>query len=372
MKKPIQGREQTILPFSRYIALRMNQFHFRSSQLRWLAAAILASFLSFFFWGLFLAGKARADEAVCQGIDLVAELAEQDPVLLQRIKAEAASIPNGDRLLWRVEKGSSKPSYLFGTMHVTDPRVTELPRSAKDAFTAAETVVIETTDILDKQAMMAAMAAKPELMMFPGKETLADHLSAEESQIVEKALQERGMPLQSVAKMKPWILISLVSLPECEIKRQQQGTPVLDAKLAMEAKAAGKQIAGLETVEEQLSAMASLPMELHIQGLVGTLALGDRMDDLIETMISLYLAGEPGMFRPALSELLELEGREEADYAEFEKRMVEMRNHVMAERAEPLLEKGGAFIAVGAMHIPGETGLVSLLRQAGYRVTPAD
>ena len=78
------------------------------------------------------------------------------------------------------------------------------------------------------------------------------------------------------------------------------------------------------------------------------------------------------MFRPALGQLLRIEGQEEADYAAFEKRMVEMRNYVMAERAEPLLESGSAFIAVGAMHLPGETGLVTLLRQAGYRLQPVD
>ena len=340
----------------------------RFRRLWWLLPACLSGFLLAFA----PAEHARAEEIACTGTDLVGQLAEKDPALLRKIKDEAAAIPNGKGLLWRVEKDGIAPSYLFGTMHLTDPRVTELPAAAKGAFAEAKTVVIETKDILDRNAMMAAMAEKPELMMFSGKENLADHLTQEERESVEKALKERGMPLGSVLKMKPWILISLVSLPECELQRQRQGLPVLDAKIAQEAKAEGKEVAGLETVSEQLAAMASLPVELHIQGLVGTLALGDRMDDLIETMVSLYLAGETGMFRPALGQLLRIEGQEEADYAAFEKRLVEMRNYVMAERAEPLLESGSAFIAVGAMHLPGETGLVTLLRQAGYRLQPVD
>jgi len=370
---PIHGRERPISPFSGFIDERMDQPQFRSGRVKRLVPSLIASFLfALSFLVLPFGGKAQAQDSACKGVDLVAQLAEKDPALLRRIRQEAAAIPNGDGLLWRVEKDGSAPSYLFGTMHVTDPRVTELPASARNAFAEAETVVIETTDILNQKAMMTAMAEQPELMMFSGNESLADYLTAEERTIMEKTLGERGMSLQSVIKMKPWILISLVSLPECELDRQQQGEPVLDAKLAQEAKTEGKKIAGLETVAEQLSAMASVPMELHIRGLVGTLALGDRMDDLIETMISLYLAGEPGMFRPALGELLQLEGEEEADYAVFEKQMVEMRNHVMAERAQPLLDQGGAFIAIGAMHLPGETGLVALLRQAGYRVSRAD
>ncbi len=60
----------------------------------------------------------------------------------------------------------------------------------------------------------------------------------------------------------------------------------------------------------------------------------------------------------------------------FEKALLTDRNHVMAERAVPLLEKGNAFIAVGAMHLPGNEGLISLLKQKGYSLTvqnlPAD
>jgi len=317
-------------------------------------------------------GVARAEEIVCTGANLVPELAEKNPALLQKMKEEAAATPNGEGLLWRVEGKGAAPSYLFGTMHVTDPRVTEPPEASKAALAEARTVVIETTDILDRQAVMAAMLAKPELMMFPAGESLTDHLSSEERKLVERALEKRGIPLQSVVKTKTWLLVSLVSLPECELKRQQAGALVLDAKLAQDAKAAGKRVAGLETVDEQLSAMASLPMELHMRGLVGTLGLGDRMDDMIETMIVLYEGGETGMFQPAMSGLLELGEEEADDYAAFEETMVETRNRTMAERAAPLLDEGGAFIAVGAMHLPGEKGLIELLRQAGHRVERAD
>jgi len=341
------------------------------------AAAFLAHahrlfLLTFTVVLLHVGGVARAEEIVCTGANLIAELAEKDPHLLEKMKKEAAAIPNGEGLLWRVERQGGAPSYLFGTMHVTDPRVTEPPEVAKTALAGARTVVIETTDILDRQTLMAAMLAKPELMMFPTGESLTDHLSPEERKLVEEALEKRGIPLQSVVKTKPWLLVSLVSLPECELKRQQAGALVLDAKLAQDAKAAGKRVAGLETVEEQLSAMASLPMELHMRGLVGALGLGDRMDDMIETMIVLYEGGETGMFRPALSGLLELGEEEAGDYAAFEETMVQMRNRIMAERAAPLLDEGGAFIAVGAMHLPGEGGIIELLRQAGYEVSRAD
>src|SRR5690606_10570644 len=304
--------------------------------------------------------------------NLIAELAKEDPARLERMRADAAATPNGEGLLWRIDAEGSATSFLFGTMHVTDPRVVKLPPPAAAAFAEAQTLVIETTEVMDRRAMMAALARQPELMMFPAGESLTDHLTPEERDVVKRALAERGVPLQSVVKMKPWMLVSLVSLPECELQRQETGAKVLDAQLAADAKGADKTIAGLETVGEQFSAMASLPMDLHIQGLVATLSLGEKTDDMIETMIALYLDGETGMFQPALSTLLQ-HGREEAaDYATFQEKMVDMRNETMVRRAAPFLEAGGAFIAVGAMHLPGEAGLIELLRKAGYRVSRAD
>ncbi len=129
-------------------------------------------------------------------------------------------------------------------------------------------------------------------------------------------------------------------------------------------------MAGLETAIEQLQAMASLPLELHVESLVETMKLGDRIGDVYETMVDLYQTGEVGMIWPLFRAVLP--SKEDEGYAEFEETMVTSRNRGMAENAEPFLQQGGAFIAVGALHLPGEKGLVELLRRAGYRVTRAD
>ena len=114
-------------------------------------------------------------------------------------------------------------------------------------------------------------------------------------------------------------------------------------------------------------------MSFHVQGLVESIALGDRIDDIIETMIQLYVNGETGAIWPMLHSVSpEMETNEElaAGYADFEETMVHVRNKTMLDRAMPLLDKGGAFIAVGALHLPGEKGLAHLINEAGYTVTP--
>lgn len=310
---------------------------------------------------------ARADTVACTGRDIVAELERDDPAKLAALRAEAAETANGTGLLWRVEAPGVPASFLFGTMHVTDPRVTSLGTAAKAAFDAAGTLVIETTDVLDQAKMMAALASDPGLTMFTDGTTLTSLLPPADAAALEKGLEARGIPPGSVAKMKPWVLASVLSLPACELARKAEGKPMLDVKLAEEAKAAGKPVKGLETAVDQLKAMASLPLEFHLRGLVDTLKLGSRLDDIIETMIVLYENQETGLYWPLFR--AELPESDAGGYAEFEETMITERNRGMAARAAPILRRGGAFVAVGALHLPGQEGLVALLRQQGFTVS---
>jgi uncharacterized protein YbaP (TraB family) len=329
-------------------------------------------FLTGFLIMLTLAtGKAHAEAPQCSGHDMLAELDKSDPALAASIRTEAAETPNGKGLLWKIEKPGRETSYLFGTMHMTDPRVISLTAPAQKAFEASSTVVIETTDVLDQAAMMTSIMSKPELMMFTDSTTLDSLMSPEDKAVVSAALDKRGIPAGSVTKMKPWILSAMLALPACELARKAEGAPVLDVKLAEDAKAQGKKLEGLETALSQLEAMASLPIAMHVKGLIDTLKLGDRMDDVMETMIVLYTQGDTGTVWPLFRAILPAGKNDAADYAAFEQTMITTRNHGMVKNAEPILAAGSTFIAVGALHLPGKEGLVELFRQAGYTVSPA-
>ncbi|MFK0689145.1 TraB/GumN family protein [Mesorhizobium sp. IMUNJ 23033] len=340
-----------------------------SVSLKLLVAFNVLFFLSFLIVALLAAGRAHAQTPVCSGADMLSALQKDNPDTYRKIETEAAATPNGKGLLWKLEKAGEKPSWLFGTMHMTDPRVTTLPPAAQTAYDAADTIIIETTEVLDKQKMMAAMLNEPDLMMFTDNTTLSSLLSPDDAAVVNKALDARGIPPGSVSKMKPWLLSAMVALPVCEVARQAGGTPVLDVKLAQDAMASGKTVEGLETVAGQLRAMASLPLAFHMKGLVDTLKLGDRINDVNETMIVLYLNGDTGMFWPLFRAILPGDGDDAAGYAAFDQTMITSRNQVMADHAGPILARGNAFMAVGAMHLPGAQGLVEDFRKAGYTVT---
>ncbi|MCK9552630.1 TraB/GumN family protein [Aquamicrobium sp.] len=334
-----------------------------------LAGLNLLFFITFLIVLAMATGRAHADATACSGADLMEKLRKDDPDAYSDVRKQADAVLNGRGVLWKLEKQGTAPSYLFGTFHLSDPRVVTLPPAAQIAYDAAATVVIETTDVLDQSRMMAAMSAEPELMMFTGSQTLTSQLSAEDAEALNKGLKARGIPLASVAKMKPWMLLGVVAVPQCELARRSAGEAILDVKLAQDADAAGKALGGLETAADQLRAMASLPMEFHIQGLVETLQLGDGINDLTETMIRLYQQGEVGMIMPMFTAVMPQQGSDMAGYAAFEEALINKRNKGMIASADAFLSQGNAFIAVGALHLPGPEGLVEGFRKAGYTVS---
>ncbi len=342
-----------------------------SNLLLWAAASLPLTLLVLLFVALFTLSPARAETLTCAGRNILTELAAK-PDKKKQVEAEAAAIPNGRGILWKIEKQGVSPSYLMGTMHLTDPRVLDMPKGAKPAFDAAKTVIVESTEVLDEKKAAAVLLSHPDLTMFTDQTTISSLLPKDETDRLEAGLKSRGIALSAVQKMKPWIIASFVSLPACEMARKAGGGSFLDKKLAEDALASGKSLEGLETAMEQLNAMADIPMKVHLQSLIETLELGSRMDDITATMIDLYVEGNIGMIVPTLKYAAEDKLGETSDYADFEQRVIIDRNHVMADRATPILSRGQAFMAVGALHLPGKEGVIELLRAKGFTVTAAN
>ena len=181
------------------------------------------------------------------------------------------------------------------------------------------------------------------------------------------------MPYIASRMMKPWFVMLSMALPVCEMQRQKAGFKALDVTIAQTAQKNGSRIVGLETVREQFAAFAGLSLADQKALLVGSLHRASMLNDQIETMKHLYLQRRTG----ALWHLSRLMSDKQARTSEqentavrnFETRLLTKRNKVMSQRAQPLLAKGNVFIAVGALHLPGEKGLVSLLQKAGYKLS---
>ncbi len=307
----------------------------------------------------------------CVGKDLLSELALSDRPLFDRMLSAAKSTENGEALLWKIEKPGKVPSHLFGTVHLTDERVTKLSEKTRSAILLSNTVLLEAADI-SPAATAGALTAAAKSALFPDGKTLDSLLTEDEFQRVTKAIDKAGIPGALARNYRPWIVTMLIAASDCERRNIQRGVNVLDMAIADQAKALGKPVAGLETIEEQLTALSSIPDDQQIGMLRANLALADRTDDLMETMVNLYLNRRMGAAWHLQLALAEKAGVGAEAFEGFKQQIVVERNRKMRDAALPYLTAGGAFIAVGALHLPEKTGLVTLLREAGYSVTPVE
>jgi uncharacterized protein YbaP (TraB family) len=317
---------------------------------------------------------AFAQAPSCRGKNVLDELRTAEPAAHARIVAAAAATENANAIFWRVEKAGTPPSHLFGTVHLTDERVHRLSPAVKGALDSARKLVLELEDITP-DAMMQQVAKSPQLvslMLYTDGRRLDQLLGGADYETVTQALFKAGVPPQAAGTFRPWLVTMMLSVSECEQNRMKTGLLSLDARLAKETEMRGLKALGLETVASQLQALSGVPERDQVEVLKSTVRYYHRVDDLVETMVQLYLRRELGALWPLQLELAEKVGIGRKVFDSYEQALLTKRNFGMLDAAQPHLAQGQAFIAVGALHLPGRYGLVSLLRGAGYTVTAVE
>lgn len=269
------------------------------------------------------------------------------------LSVSADALPD-DGILWKISGAAATPSYLFGTIHSEDPAILDLAAPVKAAFASSNRVLLEI--LPDTEAMLTLSGA---MLMMNGRllsELIGESLYGE----TLKAMQTRDIPEVMLERMQPWAVAITLSMP-----KPQTGV-VLDMALYQSALAQNKQVFGLETVMEQLGIFDAMPLRDQIKFLEDTVTQLDQVEAAYNELLAAYKQRDLSVML-AISDAAMSQG-DQALARTFRKALIDDRNHHMLERMEQHLEKGGAFVAVGALHLPGEQGLVSLLRGKGYRL----
>jgi len=307
----------------------------------------------------------------CSGVDMLTEMRVRAPHDYARLMAKSLRVKNGGAIFWRISKGDKPTSYLFGTMHLSDPRISKLPKAARTALKKAKVLALELED-LSQIAAARAISGAADLVVFKDGKKLSDLLSDKEFKLVQNKLSKLGIPVQMVPYFKPWIVSLLTAVSACERNRVKGGALVLDMTLAAQARKKGIPVVGLETLQSQLKAAASISLSEQLFSLRTSLAYSERADDMMETIVGMYLRRQIGAALPFQLYLAAKAGIPATSLKGLQQELIVKRNRKMRTRALPLLGKGGALIGVGALHLVGEDGLVALIRKAGYIVEPIE
>lgn len=257
-------------------------------------------------------------------------------------------------ILWQISKPGIPPSYLLGTIHSDDPRVTRLPRAVERAFADSHSFTGE----LDMSADTLAQTEKA--ILLPQGETLEHMLGQVRYQKCAKLMANYGVPATVVNSMKPWAIALQLNMPKPVSNR------FLDLLLYQRAVARGLPVYALETAQEQVSVFDKLPVSQQIVLLDEAITNYESSSALIDTLIDLYLARDLTGLESINNDQLQHGDMQLA--ATIQQRLITSRNLRMVVRMQVRLREGHAFIAVGALHLPGKQGILNLLEQQGYLV----
>ena len=261
---------------------------------------------------------------------------------------------------WKVSSEQTSV-YLLGSIHFANASFYPLRDVILEAFDDADRMSVEV--VLDETAPQEYTSLLDRYGRYPRGETLRDHVSESTYQRLRTFLEDSGMPATSMDSLRPGIIVMQLA----SMMMMQNGyTPEygIDMRLMARARASGKPIDALETIEQQIRLIAGLPH--HDMVLAETLDQLDEAASIIDEMERAWKVGDDAAMLALL--ITDPEGQ----YAGFEdvnEILLYQRNRGMLEKISGYL-KGDEqrFIVVGAAHLIGTEGLIELLDEAGYEI----
>ena len=269
----------------------------------------------------------------------------------------ASAAASGKGFIWTIERGG-KTGWLVGSLHLLPPDAYPLPASMDAAFQAAE-VLVEEADP-DELSAPETAAEVLKRAFFPPGQTLEGSVSAATFKILSERAAQAGVPVQVLQQMRPWMVA--VTLAALEMQKSGFDPALgLDRHFRDRAKAASKPLRTVETAMEQIGMLESLGPALQDALVVEALRGASSEVSQARALFTAWKAGDG----PSLEKIL-VDGTK-ASPEIYQVLFVE-RNRRWMPKIEACLEGARCMIVVGAGHLVGADGLISLLRARGYTV----
>jgi uncharacterized protein len=270
--------------------------------------------------------------------------------------------PDNNTLLWKISgNGLSKPSYLFGTIHMLCADDAMLSDNMKNIISKADEVYFE----VDLDNLMEMLGVMSKMKMKDGT-TLQDLLSKEDYEKVKEYFESKSsvLPFSMLETYKP--ILALSTLEESGMSCEK--TAMMEQVIMEEAKESNKKIKGLESMAYQAGVLDSIPYKLQAEQLVSyinDINKNKKSDTELEEMMKAYKSQD-------LEKLEALLLKTDMGIGNFTEVLLYNRNRNWVAKLKDLLPEKSLLIAVGAGHLPGENGVIKLLRKAGYTITPLE
>jgi len=228
---------------------------------------------------------------------------------------------------------------------------------------AAEELFIEVTRA-EEQRMMRSVLLNPSRLLAPSDKFLRQEIPAEEWALLEPLLEGYGITPEIADQIAPWYLTITLSNPSCLIAASTNGKAILDRRIETLAADAGVTVTGLETFDEVFAVFQDMSYYDQIRMLRTGLPTYALAEDYLETTKRFYLDGDIQQIW-SFGKLIVEEEAATPDAVEaldqFFEALLVGRNQRWMEALVPALSKGDRVVAVGALHLGGDDGLLRLL-----------
>jgi len=255
-------------------------------------------------------------------------------------------------LLWKIETQTGQSNYLFGTMHSQDRAISQFPPNVRLALAQSQPFIIES--VLTEESNKVFFDS-----IFSPDAKLSDLIKTPIYHYLEETLPDYGVPLEKIPNLKPWAAFTLIGRPK------PVNAATLDMVLIQTARSLNKTIIGLETMKELIEPMEKLNINDQIIILNDTVCNHKQIIQDSWELIQLYLARD-------LAGMIAFNNQPHYDEDVFNRYIQGIlydRNERLLERIIPYLDNGSAFIAVGALHLAGDKGILQILKEKNYLVT---
>ncbi|WP_371227831.1 TraB/GumN family protein [Roseovarius sp. 2305UL8-3] len=297
------------------------------------------------------------------------------PFTLDDLQAAAQAIPNAAGRYWRVTSPEGAVSHLWGTMHVNDPRLLDLPDQVLGDIRAARAVALEADFIFTTRDDYTSWARADNIIRSDGLPSRFGLLGLPDD--VNAWIRDRTEGLAWGADAPDYLtLAGLAQLILGDPCADFAGGvyPNQDSLIQTLGAIEGAEIIGLESPEDFLNTLSD-PQNFNLTramiGVYGAYLNPTRTADSTATGYALYLQGQTGVSMLLdRAYIMAIYGEDQGrDWLELTNGyLLDDRNQTFVASALPELNQGGVFIAVGNFHLPGEDGMIELLRGEGFRV----
>lgn len=269
------------------------------------------------------------------------------------------------QLLWKISgNGLEKPSYLFGTHHVAPIHICDSIAGFNEAFNSCKQLYGELE--LDDIQAVSKEIAKYTLL---SQDSLLDKLyTPEEYKLIDEVVKKNmGVSADQLKMLKPVTISTQLSvIISMQAFNDFNPTLPLDAFLQKKAKEQGMSVKGFETSLFQAQILFGEPLPQQASALLKTIKHFDKMKPFIIEMCDVYMKQD-------LDSIFKLMQDPELSFTPEEmNRLVNNRNHNWSQQLKDILPQQPTFIVVGGGHLPGSNGLIELLREQGFTVTPVE